>query len=358
MMRYVLGTVCVCLCLAMLSPRASLAGRKYSERSDVRSFVDTLVQKHKFNRAELLGLFRRAEQQRSVLEAIARPAERALTWSQYRPIFVTAESARNGSLFWTEHAEVLARAEQTYGVPPEIIVAIIGVETRYGKQVGRYPVFDALTTLGFDSKQRQNFFRSELEHFLLLARDEMFDPAMLQGSYAGAMGWPQFIASSYRQYAVDFDKDGRRDLWDSPADVIGSVANYFKRHGWRQGQLVALPAQISGDVSAVAVGRGRRGLKPEKNYAALSQAGVAVQTELDAQQLATLIELDVDAGKEYWLGLNNFYVITRYNQSAMYALAVFQLSEAVAAQYAADTAAQNKNGKKGIAVKNKRKSSP
>jgi membrane-bound lytic murein transglycosylase B len=347
MMRYVLRGVCICMCLVAWSPLASMASRKpYSDRSDVRSFVDTLVQKHQFNRAELLGLFHRAEQQRSVLEAIAKPAERELTWSQYRPIFVTAESARNGSLFWAQHAEVLARAEQTYGVPPQIIVAIVGVETRYGKQVGRYPVFDALTTLGFDSKHRRGFFRAELEHFLLLARDETFDPSLLVGSYAGAMGWPQFISSSYRQYAVDFDQDGRRDLWESPADVVGSVANYFKRHGWRSGQPVALPAQVTGDVSTLAVGRGRRGLKPEKNYAAFSAAGVSVQAPPDAEQLATLIELDVDTGKEYWLGLNNFYVITRYNQSAMYALAVFQLSEAIAVQYAADTAAQKKGGKK------------
>jgi membrane-bound lytic murein transglycosylase B len=319
----------------------------YSDREEVRAFVTELADKHELNEAELLGMFRRAEPQQAVLDAISRPAEKALTWAQYRPIFITESRARGGVEFWREHADILEKAEAEYGVPPQVITAIIGVETRYGRHRGSYPVFDSLITLGFDAPRRQNFFRSELEQFLLLARDEQFDPFAVKGSYAGAMGIPQFISSSYRHYAVDFDGDGRRDLIDNPADAIGSVANYFKRHGWKNGRPVAVEAVLE-DESAreLAVGRGRGGLKPERTVAGFRRAGVVVDSALPDEAPATLIRLEGSEGDEYWLGLKNFYVITRYNISAMYAMAVYQLSNEIKSLYqqapgaAADTTGQ------------------
>lgn len=332
-MKYILQTAFVAACLLSLAGEAAAVHKRYSDRDEVRKFVDELVQEHRFNRAELLGLFRRVEVQEKVLEAIKRPAERVLTWSEYRPIFVTPDRIEGGVQFWLQHAALLKEAEKTYGVPAEIIVAIIGVETRYGKHTGKYRVFDALTTLGFEDNHRQNFFRSELKHFLLLARDQRLDPLAVRGSYAGAMGMPQFISSSYRDYAVDFNKDGRLDLWDSPDDVIASVANYFKRYGWQQGAPVAIPAKVTGDVSEIAIGRGRKGLKPEKTYEILQQAGVTAGTKLPPETAAVLIELETVEGLQYWLGLHNFYVITRYNGSAMYALAAYQLGQEIAMSY-------------------------
>lgn len=334
MMKHIVQIVCLMACPALLWAEPALARSKlYSDREEVRVFVDELAAEHRFNRAELLGLFRKVEPQEKVLEAVKRPAERVLTWSEYRPIFLTPDRVAGGVEFWRQNAELLQRAERDYGVPAEIIVAIVGVETRYGKQTGKYRVFDTLTTLGFEENHRQNFFRSELKHFLLLARDQRLDPLAVRGSYAGAMGMPQFISSSYREYAVDFNKDGRIDLWDSPGDVIASVANYFRRWGWKQDAPVVIPAQVTGDVSEIAIGRGRKGLKPEKSYAFLQQSGVTAGAALQADTEAVLIELETVAGPEYWLGLHNFYVITRYNGSAMYALAAYQLGQEIEMSY-------------------------
>lgn len=341
------ATVCL-LAFAWIwqSLQAASAGyRLYSDRSEVRTYVDALVKKHKFNRAELLGLFRQAEPQQQVLEAIARPAERELTWKEYRPIFLTEARIAGGVAFWRQYAEPLARAREVYGVPPQIIVAIIGVETRFGKYTGSHPVLDSLITLSFDGKNRQSFFKSELEEFLLLIRDEQVPPFSIKGSYAGAMGWPQFIASSYRRYAVDFDGDGRRDLWNDPVDAIGSVANYFKAHGWRPEEEVIVPAQLDEHVqglSDMAVERGREGLKPVASLEAFAQKGVHSDKEIPPDQAAVLVRLQGDSGEEYWLGLQNFYVITRYNQSAMYALAVYQLGQEIGRAYQSQAMADKK----------------
>lgn len=339
-MMATLKAIAICLIASVLvwqSLHAASAKYKlYSDRAEVRAYVNKLVQKHKFNRAELLGLFRQAEPQQQVLEAIAKPAERELTWKEYRPIFLTEPRIAGGMEFWQEYAEPLARAREVYDVPPEIIVAIIGVETRFGRYTGKHPVLDSLITLGFDGASRQSFFRSELEEFLLLVRDEQVDPFSIKGSYAGAMGWPQFISSSYRRYAVDFDGDGRRDLWNNPVDAIGSVANYFKAHGWRPGEEVTVPAKLGEqveDLSDIAVERGRKGLKPVMSLEALARKGVHSANEIADERLAVLIKLQGDTGDEYWLGLQNFYVITRYNHSAMYALAVYQLSREIRQAY-------------------------
>ncbi len=335
MNRFFSTLIVFCLIFLLTTP-ADASRKRYSDRYDVRKFVRQVAAEHQLNRAELLGLFRKAKRQKSVLKAIAKPAERKLTWEEYRPIFVTDTRTMAGVEFWSQHADTLEKAEQAYGIPAEIIVAVIGIETRYGKTKGKYPVFDSLVTLGFDGKRRQEFFRSELESFLLLARDERFNPLEVKGSYAGAMGIPQFISSSYRAYAVDFDGDGNRNLFTNPVDAIGSVANYFKRHGWRTGEDIVFPAKIVNESAKnLAIGRGRKGLKPELKVKELLAAGIGVDAEISEENTAVLIELEKTGDSEYWLGLKNFYVISRYNNSSMYTMAVFQLSNQIKRNYEA-----------------------
>jgi len=304
-----------------------LAQVNYAQRADVKEFINEMVEQHGFDRAYLEDKFASAKRLDNVLESIAKPAERELTWKQYRPIFVTDKRTSKGKKFIEKHRATLQRAEKQYGVPLEIIAAIIGVESYYGKHTGRYTVFDSLTTLGFDYPKRSKFFRSELKQFLLLSREEDIDVNEMTGSYAGAMGMPQFISSSYRRYAVDFDGDGKRDLWHSIDDVIGSVANYFSDHGWQPGASVTHPVTVT-DKSIV---RKKNTLKPYATVAQFKKQGVKIDAVVDNylndKQLATLLKFDGRRGKEYWLGLKNFYVITRYNHSELYAMAVYQLSE-------------------------------
>ena len=293
----------------------------YTQRSDVQQFIDEMVEKHGFDRDQLTAKFSTAKRLDGVLESISKPAEKVLTWKEYRPIFVTSKRIRLGNKFLQKNHEALQRAEKEFGVPAEIITAIIGVETYYGKSTGRTQVFDSLVTLGFDYPPRSQFFLSELEQYLLLAREVGFDVRAIRGSYAGAMGMPQFISSSYRHYAVDFDGDGKRDLLNNTVDAIGSVANYFREHGWQPGEEVVVPARVNGQIEET-----RNKLKPHTTISDLSRIGVFPQARLDDDPKATVITFKGKEGKEYWLGLDNFYVITRYNRSAMYAMAVYQLS--------------------------------
>ena len=297
----------------------------YSMRDDVREFIAQMAEKHGFDRAQLHDMFSRVEKQDWVLEAIARPTEKTKTWAQYRSIFITDERIDKGREFQRRHRDTLARAEQTYGVPAEIITAIIGVETLYGRRSGRTRVLDSLATLGFDYPPRSRFFRSELEHFLLLAREENVDAGEILGSYAGAMGMPQFISSSYRHYAIDFDGDGKRDLWNNTADVIGSVANYFKLHGWDNGKPIASRANVTSPDRISNINE----LKPHTRIGVLRRMGVTPQQSFDDDEMASVFRFEGEDGDEYWLGLNNFYVITRYNHSALYAMAVYQLSREI-----------------------------
>lgn len=293
-------------------------------------FIEDMKARHGFDAQQLADLLAQTRIREDILKAIARPAEKK-PWHQYRPIFVTPARIAGGVEFWQEHAATLARAEQQYGVPAEIIVAIIGVETRYGAHTGRYRVIDALSTLAFAYPPRSQFFTSELEQYLLMTREEQVDPLALKGSYAGAMGQPQFISSSFRNYAVDFDADGRRDIWNDPADAIGSVANYFNRHGWHQGEPVTARVKVAA-VSDPAL-LGSTELKPELPLATLRDKGVgAIPDDFAAELPAAMIGLEQEDGIEYWLGLQNFYVITRYNHSALYAMAVYQLSQEIRAQ--------------------------
>lgn len=302
------------------------ASANYAKRADVQSFIDEMVSKHQFDRKHLVYKFSRARKLENVLESIAKPAERTLTWKQYRPIFIKKKRILLGKKFLREHKAALQRAEDTFGVPKEIIAAIVGVETYYGRYSGKYEVFDSLTTLGFDYPPRAKFFKSELEQLLLLTREENVDIETVRGSYAGAMGMPQFISSSYRHYAVDFDNDGKRDLWENTEDVIGSVANYFKKHGWQKGEPVIHRVKLRKNIDGI----GRNKLKPNKSVDDYKGLGVEPEVSLPGDAEATLIELEGKDGTEHWIGLKNFYVITRYNHSAMYALAVYQLSQELA----------------------------
>jgi membrane-bound lytic murein transglycosylase B len=310
------------------TPALSVSRDTYGTSPQAHSFIEAMVAKHGFSEDALQDVFSQAERREDILELMSKPAEKRLQWHEYRKIFVTRDRIDGGVRFWHEHARILDDAAQTFGVDPQIIVAIIGVETRYGGNTGRHRVIDALATLAFDYPPRSQFFTGELEQYLLLAREEQIDLLHTTGSYAGAMGYGQFIPSSYRRYAVDFDANGRRDLWDSPRDIIGSVANYFKAHGWQQGQPVAVRAEVSGEAWQPLL---ELGYKPHTVLDALRHDGVTpVQPTADSLT-AALIRFDQENGPEYWLGFNNFYVITRYNHSPLYAMAVYQLSEEIRA---------------------------
>lgn len=317
--------ILIALSLLTLSP---VAAGNLTQRDEIKNFVDDMVTRHQFNGPLLKQVFNKVNIQPSIIEAMTRPAE-GKPWYQYRPIFLTESRIAGGVKFWDKHEETLSRAEKKYGVPPEIIIAIIGVETRYGRHTGNYRVMDALSTLAFDYPPRSKFFKSELEHFLLMAREEQVDPLELKGSYAGAMGQPQFIASSFRSYAVDFDGDGRRDLWGNTDDVIGSVANYFKRHGWTQGAAITTQVSIKGKEYKKLL---NKGLKPDSTLEEFRKHGIQVAKQYENPLQARLLEFETEDNAEYWAGLKNFYVITRYNHSALYAMAVYQLSEEIRQQ--------------------------
>lgn len=298
------------------------------EGAVVDAFVEEMTLEYGFAGEQLKALFREAERKQGILDAISRPAERVRPWSEYRPIFITESRIAQGVDFWRQHQEALERADQEYGVPPEVIVAIIGVETFYGRNTGSHRVIDALSTLGFDYPPRQPFFRQQLKEFLLLTREQQVDPLSLKGSYAGAMGLPQFMPGSFRAYAVDFDDDGRIDIWTNPVDAIGSVASYFKQHGWRTGEGVVTRAQVSGERFEEGL---TEGLESVKNAEQLRELGWSTEASLDDQTRVTAFRLAGAEGDEFWVGLPNFYVITRYNRSVMYAMAVHQLAEKLAA---------------------------
>lgn len=293
-----------------------------TERDDVRAFIDRVTTTHQLDRDALTQLLEEVEIRQDILDSMIKPAERK-PWWQYRPIFITDARIAEGVAFMREHAATLQRAEDNYGVPASIIAGIIGVETRFGRHTGRYRVLDALATLGFDYPPRQAFFIKELEELLLLAREEALDPRTTLGSYAGAMGLPQFMPSSYRKYAVDFDGDGKRDLLGNVDDVIGSVANYLASHGWQRGQPVTIRANSTNP------GISGNGLKPQTTVAQWREQGINPTADMADNLPTALIILENEADKEFWLGLNNFYAITRYNISAHYAMAVFQLGEAM-----------------------------
>ena len=270
-------------------------------------------------------LIEAAERQQSILDAIARPAEKTKPWYEYRKIFLTERRIREGAAFWDANASVLETVAERTGVPSEIIVAIIGVETYYGRISGSYRVIDALATLAFDYPRRSAFFTRELEQFLVLAWESNKDPLAMKGSYAGAMGYGQFMPSSYRAYATSFEGASAPDIWDDVADAISSVGNYLKAHGWRAGDGVVVDA-IADEAEPEIFDTG---LKPSLSVAELALAGVRPVEALMPSTVVTPLRLEEQNGPRHWLGLQNFYVITRYNHSAMYAMAIWELSQAL-----------------------------
>jgi membrane-bound lytic murein transglycosylase B len=303
----------------------------YSARPEVQAFVRELAQRHGFQEKDLKRVFSRVQRVEPVLEAISRPAERVRSWEEYRALLVTERRIAEGVEFWRRYSRTLERAQRKYGVAPEYVVAIIGVETFYGRNTGNWRVVDALTTLAFDYPPRSGFFRSELESYLLLARDAGVDVFSMRGSYAGAMGIPQFMPSSARSYAVDFDGSGKIDLQKSRSDAIGSVANFLKQHGWQRDADVLVEARVAGEAwRAFADGR----LEPKHSLVALRQAGIEFDSPQPAGAAAALIELaSAERPSDYRIGLRNFYVITRYNRSAFYAAAVADLARELRKAY-------------------------
>ncbi|MFT0213276.1 lytic murein transglycosylase B [Pseudomonas sp. F1_0610] len=298
--------------------------QNYEQSAAAAAFIQEMEAEHGFIPETLHTVFANAQRQQYILDAISRPAERVKPWKEYRPIFITQQRLDQGLAFWSKNEAALMRAEQEYGVPAEYIVAIIGVETMYGGNTGKHRVIDALSTLAFDYPPRAPFFRKELKEFLILAREEQVNPLELTGSYAGAMGLPQFMPSSFRAYAVDFDGDGHINIWTNPTDAIGSVANYFAKHKWQAGELVTVQAKVAGQNVAKGLS-----VKIDDKFTVkqLKNLGWAPITALPDNLKVTTFKLEAEQGDEYWLGLNNFQTITRYNRSVMYAMAVHDLAQ-------------------------------
>lgn len=306
------------LCFALLllsSPTVSAM-----ELPGIPKFIDEMVIKHQFKRDELEQIFQRAQYRQAVINLISAPAT-IKPWPHYRAAFTNNKHISNGLKFWQNHVSALQRAEKEYGVPQEIIVAVIGVETNYGRNTGKFNVLDTLTTLAFDYPHRADFFRNELEQYLLLAREQKFEPFKIQGSYAGAVGIPQFMPSSYRRHAVDFNNDGEINLFNDPEDSIGSVANYFKQYGWQNGEPVAVRAKLNEKAAL--------NIKETHSMAAWVEMGVIPVAQTADLQSAWLLDFTVSDGKEFWLAFKNFQVIMLYNNNIFYAMSVYQLADAL-----------------------------
>ena len=307
-----------------------IPGGDYRDRDDVVAFVKRIAAETSYSEQELVDLFAQVKKQSHLFEKLDRPAEKELEWYQYRGIFIKDRRIKQGAKFWLEHRELLTEVSEKTGVPAEIIVAIIGVETFYGIYKGKDPVFDSLVTLAFDYPRRASFFMRELEEFLLLSKEQGFDARALRGSYAGAMGVPQFIASSYRNYAIDFDGDGQTNLFDSIPDIAGSVANYFVRHGWQRDGRVARPLVASENNTVDSL---EPGVKTDYKWAQLKQTGLTSTFDITEETPVSLVKLQQKDHPEYWAGFQNFYVITRYNHSELYAMAVYQLAKLISREF-------------------------
>ncbi|MEO8134415.1 MAG: lytic murein transglycosylase B [Betaproteobacteria bacterium] len=314
---------------ATARPGVAKSGSGYAQRPDVREFIAQIAQDEGFSQKTLMRLFSHVETQNSAIRAMTAPVSVPPKWFEYAPQFVNPERIAGGVAFWNANRVALVRAERMYGVPAEVIVAIIGVETYYGRVPGRYRVLDALATLAFDYPRRADYFRNELKQFLLLTREWNISPLGPRGSFAGAMGVPQFMPTSFRQYAVDFDADGRIDLWADMDDVVGSVGNFLARHGWEEGRLVLQPVAALSDESRALVGE--NGLSERRDYGDWVTSGVTLADPPEVNPLwaAVLVQLDGAEGPQYRLGFNNFYVLTRYNRSRLYATAVWELAQAI-----------------------------
>ena len=330
------ASLCLALpCVFFAASHANESSDSFLERENVRSYITQLSAENDLDKNRVAGYFVKLRSQQSILDAISTPAERTLTWREYRPIFVTERRIREGKAFLAEHNELLSRAEERFGVPASIITAIIGVETYYGRITGSYGVLEALATLAFDYPPRSEFFTREMGEFIVLSEKEGWDTLNVKGSYAGAMGWPQFISSSYREYAVDFDDDGKRDLFNSPADIIGSVGNYLARHGWIANAPIAELWTNGASITAGMRALVSKSLKPAVTANQIKELGFAsdsLASGTQSKQAMSVMDLAGDRGEELWVGYRNFYAITRYNHSRLYAMAVHQLAGAIDAK--------------------------
>jgi len=332
------------LLAALLVLHATLAAAQqpgYGQRKEVKEFITEMVKKHKFSRKDLNRVFAKAQYQPAIVRAMDQPPESALaSWQAYRSIFIKPERIEAGAQFWNRNTEALKRAAGEYGVPEDIIVGIIGVETTFGRNIGTFRVIDALSTLTFDYPKRSAYFRGELEHYLVFSREQKIDPLRVKGSYAGAIGIPQFMPGSYRRFAVDYDGDGQINLATSPADAIGSIGNFLKSHGWVRGQPVAFAAEASGDGWRKLAGAG---IVPATRFADLAGHGIKLPVALPDDTLCALVELESPGEPlDVRVTLQNFFVLTRYNRSNLYAAAVLDLAaEIVRARAAAAPAKSN-----------------
>jgi membrane-bound lytic murein transglycosylase B len=326
-------TFCFCSMLLLLSNIAQ-ADMAFVQRKDVQHFIENMVKDHGFNKKELLAVMNDIQLQPQVIEAMNKPYEQK-TWDAYKQLFLTTQRVEEGMEFWRAHRSVLERAEKEYAVPASIIVAIIGIETLYGKHQGNYRVLDALATLAFNYPKRSAFFTKELSEYLLLCREHQVPPTQYLGSYAGAMGKPQFMPSSYRYYATDFNNSPKKDLMNDDEAVIASIANYFHKNGWQMNQGIAQPAQVVG------LAYKRINTSNKKAVYLIQQLAAAGIKPLTAAENAPtkvgLIELTTQTGQEFWLAYPNFYVITRYNSSPLYAMAVYLLAQQLKSLWIAET---------------------
>jgi membrane-bound lytic murein transglycosylase B len=315
-------------------PADALVRGDFAASAGVEPFIKRMRTEHGFDPVETATILSAAQRQQSIINLMNHQAPKKSSgpngaWTRYRAKFLTADTIAKGAAFWDKHAAALTRASSRYGVPPEYVIAIIGVETHFGGFVGKTRILDALSTLAFDYPRRAAYFTDELAAFLVMTRDEQVAPTQPLGSFAGAMGLGQFMPSSFHRYAVDFSGDGHRDLWN-PADAIGSVANYFKEHGWRSGEPVAVRAEVPPGFTLDGL---KTGFDTRYRVAELAQRGITPRSSsLGGVKQVSLLQLDAAGGYEYWLGLTNFYVITRYNHNVHYAMAIHQLAQAIRAR--------------------------
>lgn len=316
----------VALLLALFTFALAQAPAPAPLRPDVEAFIANMVERHGMEAGALRDLLGPLKPLPSIVKAVSAPST-SRPWREYRPMNVDKGRIEGGVKFWKANEAALVRARQVHGVPESIIVAILGVETRYGRITGTHRVLDALYTLGFEVPGRNEYFKSELENFLLLTRERGWDVGSIKGSFAGAMGVPQFMPSSYRQYAVDFDENGGVDLWRDPVDVIGSVANFLRIFGWREGEPVALPARFEGgDLDGLLA----QGIRPHTPVRDLRILGVLPASEIDDALMASLFMLEGEQGPDYWLAFNNLNAILQYNRSRNYAMSVYHLALEIA----------------------------
>lgn len=320
-MRRILLTIILIVTTAV--SHASSDDAPFINRPAVQQFIQLMVKKHKFNKKQLETLFRETKVRKQIIQHLNKPLEKG-EWNRYEMLFVSEWRIRHGVSFWNKYAKTLAKAEKIYGVPAEIIVATIGIESRYGERIGDYRVMDSLSNIAFSDSRRAAYFKSELEQFLLLTRAQHVNPMTIMGSYAGAIGQPQFMPSSYRHYAVNFSKSGKTDLMHNEVDVIGSIANYYKMNGWKTNQPVAIPARVIGNRYQYLLKKGK--IAQPIEIADLNKYGIVPKQKPNSDiQKVKIIDLSSRYNHQYWLGYHNFDVIKRYNASDLYAMAVYLL---------------------------------